>query len=94
MTDTIKVIPLTEEPGTDMYWHPWAVLTIYGTDPEDRKLQDKLEKLVDAVPLEEPDLGEDEDENLDTYFEALKVKFEDAGYEVKLELASMAFPRV
>lgn len=86
MTNTVKVIPLAEEPGTDMYWHQWAVLTVYGVFPEDKKTQAKIEKLVDSVPLE------DEEDGVDEYFELLKAKFEDAGHEVKLELASLAFP--
>lgn len=86
------VIPLSEEPGTDMYWHQWLVVEFSDFTFDFEYQRAVLEPIIKTVPFEEYDYENDEELDMADYANALGLAFDKAGLTATTSLAHMAFP--
>jgi hypothetical protein len=57
---TTVVVPVTQDPGTDMYWHPWLVLSVKEDDAK-KKIEAALRRVaVNSIEDDESENGIDE----------------------------------
>lgn len=87
------VIPLTNEPGTDMYYHYWLTIKFDFTFDPDYS-ERVLEPIIKTVPFRDYDYEHDKEIDLTEYAEAIKTAFFEKAIETKVSFARMAFPEV
>lgn len=85
---TTVVAPITHDPGTDMYWHPWAVVSVREDDAK-KRLEAALCRIpVDSIRDVEQENGVDEIE----FRAALSSELKAEGLQLtELRIVGLAF---